>query len=279
MPLDLVELIRASNNGVGGTAGQSFLNNVTGAGSGAGMQDYVISSWYYSGGIPLMPVEFTYSDNYLFSVTLNISRGSRFHNIQRLTSAAFNPFMAITGGTGGEGSSVTLESLSINNVPGATTMSFGLGLRVRAALTGSPNVSIGNSLWYDYGSFRTIRFFAAAIGGGGGVTTDYQLYVDYDPDLANFNSTIRNAQSGWPFRMSNRGYATGDLEYRWWLDEYQASINNGSAVYSTNSEFYIDVYPQFGQFTQYAYLRWRVPNGVWSNYTMTLYSAGGGNEF
>jgi hypothetical protein len=273
MPKNLIELIKAS--GGAGISGQSFANNVTGAASGVRMTDYLIPSWNIdSSTIPIDGLGVIYSSGHVFNIDIAITRGSRANLIQRLTSTAFTPFLLPMGIGGGVGSYAEVQSLSVFG--GGSQ--FIVGVQVFGELSGTASVGINNEFVNENPAIdtgvasHTVRYFAIINTGGGGqqTSTRYQLSIDYDPDIANFNPVLTSkdfiTDAGWAFDMYDRTYQLSELQFRWWDNQTDANNQNTSTIRSTQSAVFAEAYPNgSGQFEGTIYMRWKRPvDSVWS---------------
>lgn len=222
---DLRELIRAC--GGAGAFGQSFKTDVKGAAEGVKMTDYLIRNPVW-GGQPLSPDEYpggvesfgTYGDNTLLSVTLGLTVGAQAYRIQRTgTDAFYVTFLPIDNGYG---HSATVESVTVENSGQYLTAD----IRLRSAINTSSMLATASA----YGPVKTstvsglqvqpVQWVAYPYGTPGGTTT-FQLYIQYDPDIAGFNPMLDqfNANgTGWKIRLANRVETVNDYDFEWHLN-------------------------------------------------------------
>lgn len=271
MPLNLIELIKAS--GSAGTSGQSFANNVTGAGSGVSMSSYKVTGQTWTGQPATPSVVNIYQADTLLNVTLSPTRGANAYRIQRLTSGAFTISMSAQAGWNLTGHSIALETFSQSNNGGT----FNLGLRIAGALNYS-HVPSSVEITTSYDNGQTTQ-------PGGGVLwsgthyayisnvnlgyQDYTIFITYDIDSANFNDpativAMNGAATGWPIRVNNRMYALSELQFRWWDNSTDATNNNSSTTISTTSSVNWYSYSQNNQQYRNVWFRWRYGSDAWS---------------
>lgn len=261
MPADLVELIKASGNA--GTAGQSFLNHVTGATGGVSMTDYQLGSVNSYSGVPLTPVENTYATPQTWNIDVTFSNyGSKFNQIRRngttpwlflgtanhvLNSVSWNDGTAtvtLNSTVEGDYDAGTLQTLS----------SFSAWHTGYTAPTQNPNS----------GSVNVSVFPEVSGGGSPSGTTDFTLQWRYDPDTATFNSNMTT--SSFSFRMNKKAYPAWTTTHEWEMhtdSNYNNVVGTNSYTFSSDENYDADV----------GYIRYRIKAaynggtpGSWSNY-------------
>ena len=260
MAKNLIELIKAS--GGAGASGQTFRLDVVGAATGIKMTDYLVTAWSWT-GFPDAPSAFTiYPSGQAFALVATMTRGSQASLIQRLTSAAFTA--ALTAQAAATGHSVVINSVSQTGTGGV----FTVNVTVTSANTGSMSGSVlDNNAGVAPGSgvawIWTLGLNQSGVSG----ETDFWLDVTYDPDTATFNPALTNYTfnsnlNGWPLRLTNRGYTTAELTYRWWDNATDAANQTVGTIVSTATQL---------EFTTYVvadnrdrWVRWRYGAGAWS---------------
>lgn len=250
MPKNLVQLVKAS--GGAGVATENFRDDVTGAGDGIGMLDYVISAWAF-GNEPAP--ESSYNSGQVFAETVSFTQAVQAHNIKRTGD------VVVVSGTGGNpaGSSVSVAS----NIVSADT---GSGINVTVVSGINPSgITVGGDAWFDGLTEpdepagedpEAIRFKAQVNGGAGSGSQTVQWSLQYNPDDGPFNDTLtRNQQA----TMNNRDAVIGDYEVEWHANSSYTSLHSNAAEFIWNQTTFDE--------DKTFWLRWRRAGEVsWTNF-------------
>lgn len=242
MAWNLIELIKAS--GGAGSSGQTFRNNVTGAGNGIKVSDYKITNVSWSG----YPNEgSSYNDNHTFSITATVTRNTQAYRIQRTASNAFTITLSYYSGGYGNGS-YTLDSFSADGSPAGS--SFSLNIRVRGP-NNTANATAYGQINYTYrgdggtplssvpaGGFEWAGNYSVIPNNTAVGSSQLSLRIDYDPDTASFNPGfttngsigVSGATGDYLINIANRGLLSSDLEVNWYTTQSAASTNNTSSA-------------------------------------------------
>lgn len=229
MALNLIELIKAS--GAAGSSGQTFRNNVAGAGNGIKMSDYRITS--------LSLTSPTYYDTYtqVASWLMSVNRGAEAYRIARTNSGAWSisvsyvsggysnawswsTFTSTSAGTGAGAGSIWDQSIILNRATNTTQYVTNVYLTFNNG-TGYPNPQppysqYENVVWSGY---HTIT-----LSGSPGEST-YNIAVTYDPDNAAFNPSI---STNWNVTLEN---APRDMsDFHWYNNYSDANLQIGPSA-------------------------------------------------
>lgn len=271
---NLRELIRAS--GTSGIDGQSFKTNVTQAGQGIKMTDYLVTGWTFTEKPP-DPIEVpgaTLPDNSLIYITASFARGGNAGAIQRTDAAAWGISMFPVNGNPGI-TSIALEEIT-NTSNGATIR---LGLRVRGALVSNATTQATNAIAWEGLQTPAVpnpptgitvqgtRFSTQPVQtNGDGGANNYYVDLLYDPDMAQFNAML-HAITDIRIRVANRGLSVDDFDYYWYANLSGSTgvdpVGNTPLIYPYGTYNVGDPYPA-GPYPTY-------PNGTGPGETARLY--------
>ena len=252
----LRELIRAS--GYAGVAGQSFRNNVAGAGPGAKMSDYKCNGWSFASE---PAPEIFYSEGQGFTISVDFSQGSRASYIKRLGNA-----IVINPGIAPFGFDVYNKSSNVVGAASGSSVSF----NVHAPY--ASGVLFDGGAWYTGftspakpgdSSTADVTFTGKVFAESPSGTDAVSVVISYAPDIGPFNPTLTKTFS---FTMNRRAASTNleDYDWEWYTPSNFATYGYDGVHYmATTSGIVIPSNPQE---THTYYLRARDHRGgSWVN--------------
>lgn len=250
MGYNLKDLIKAA--GGAGIGGQSFLSNVTGAGQGTKMTDYVISGWSFS-GTPSSGV--TYPDGQVFNESVTFTRGAKAQDIQ-----IGGDVVTVQNVSVGLGANVAIAS---NIDVAAGTGSVTLTLTAPVSNAGTPGGSAayqGTVPASGSGDPAMAKFTLTLTGTTASGTGTMNWRITYNPDSGPFNPEMYDDQS---CTINLRQQTLSDYESQWFAEtNYNANGYNGTPDHTGNT-FSETTYE--GQTYTY-YLRTRlIGSTTWTN--------------
>ena len=274
MPYDLISLIQASAGS--GTAGESFLNHVTGAASLVEMDDYTLAKdaspvW---GGTPLLPVDFTYASQSVFTVTASFAgMQAKYPAIRRNGTSPWSQIGTILATTGSFNSvswddtnKTVTASVSSSGLLDPATLpvltSYFPWFRDYAFPTEPPDSA-------SYAVRVTAQYTSPAPASS---STDYTWQLRFLPDLGFFNPIIDTPS--YDIRIYNRSYPiwTSVYESAFYDDAgYTNSVSN--TITSSQGDPSYTWYVQYrlraeynggtpGSYTQYGAVVWSDPRNT-----------------
>ena len=125
MARTLLNLIKAS--GYSGVAGQSFRNNVTGAGTGVKMSDYNLDGWVWDTAGAPTAVAWPYASGTSWAMTFTFTEGSKAKLIRRIAADGLGPTVHVLSYSAdddisGEDISITTSSINSSDSLGSATL-------------------------------------------------------------------------------------------------------------------------------------------------------------
>lgn len=262
MALNMVDLMRAL--GTAGIIGQSFANDVPGAGNNVGVLDYRVTAMEFTGSLPVSSSELpgAYPSGQSFTFNVAMTRGNQAYRLQYKTQSAFT--LQLVQSLPGLSASIT--GFTMNNDGG----DFDITMQFLGAFNGTYtiNAAAQGAMPPNWGDDWNWTF--TAVPGSASGNDEVEAYLTYDVDSA-FNPNLSNISTPWDFAITRRSYNNSDVSFRWWNNSTDANNNDpnttiaaGDGVATVYGVSKGNGHPN--NVNEQVWMRWRpVAGGSWSS--------------